>query len=189
MHYDIVIFGTKDTTIEMIKYLMETLHKPIDLLVTVSEKVAQSVDIAGYARANDAADRYGIRLFSTDSYSLNDENSNLFFSENTFGIGVSLGWQRLIPVSILNRFKVGIYGFHGSCGYLPFGRGRSPLNWSLLLGDKRFILNLFKYDQNADSPNIFQNMIFEIKQNLFPLSEYVFKTKLPRRAAGPCVTN
>lgn len=73
-----------------------------------------------------------------------------------------MGWQRLIPPEVLNQFAAGIFGFHGSCGYLPYGRGRSPLNWSIIEGDTRFILNLFRYDERADSPNVYQNRMFEI---------------------------
>lgn len=72
------------------------------------------------------------------------------------------GWQRLIPKSVLDRFAYGIYGFHGNAGYLPFGRGRSPLNWSIILGDTRFNLNLFCYDEKADSPNVFATEMFSI---------------------------
>lgn len=165
MNYKIVLFGTKDTTIEMIKFIAETLGEQIDLLVTVSDKVTQKVDIAGFASVDETAGKYGIEVFKSDAYSLNDEKCKAFFSENTFEIGICMGWQRLIPALVLERFKEGIFGFHGSCGYLPFGRGRSPLNWSLLLGDKRFVLNLFKYDENADSPNVFSNVIFEINEH------------------------
>jgi UDP-4-amino-4-deoxy-L-arabinose formyltransferase/UDP-glucuronic acid dehydrogenase (UDP-4-keto-hexauronic acid decarboxylating) len=63
---------------------------------------------------------------------------------------------------VLDAFPYGIYGFHGNSGYLPFGRGRSPLNWSLLLGDTRFNLNLFRYDEKADSPNVFATEMFSL---------------------------
>ena len=82
--------------------------------------------------------------------------------ENEFEIAVSMGWQRLIPKYVLDKFAYGVYGFHGNCGYLPFGRGRSPLNWSMIQGDTRFNLNLFRYDENADSPNVFATEMFSI---------------------------
>lgn len=73
-----------------------------------------------------------------------------------------MGWQRLIPKDVLDKFQYGVYGFHGNCGYLPFGRGRSPLNWSIIQGDTRFNLNLFRYDENADSPNVFATEMFSL---------------------------
>lgn len=101
-------------------------------------------------------------MHEADSYFLTDEKTQTFLQENEFDIGISMGWQRIIPASVLERFRYGIYGFHGNCGYLPFGRGRSPLNWSIILGDSRFNLNLFRYDEKADSPNIFATEMFSI---------------------------
>lgn len=111
---------------------------------------------------NVVVQKYGIELFKTCSYSLTDKEAVDFFEQNIFDVAISLGWQRLIPKSVLDAFKFGVFGFHGSCAYLPFGRGRSPLNWSLLLGDRRFILNMFKYDKEVDSPNIFSSKTWEI---------------------------
>lgn len=107
-------------------------------------------------------EKYGIPVHEADSYFLTDEKTQGFLDENEFDIGISMGWQRLIPPSVLEKFKLGIYGFHGNCGYLPFGRGRSPLNWSIILGDTRFNLNLFRYDEKADSPNVFATEMFSI---------------------------
>ena len=46
--------------------------------------------------------------------------------------------KRLIPIDILEQFSVGAFGMHGSSMDLPLGRGRSPLNWSLIEGRKFF---------------------------------------------------
>ena len=107
-------------------------------------------------------EKYGIPVHEADSYFLTDEKTRKFMQENEFEIGISMGWQRLIPQSVLDCFRYGIYGFHGNSGYLPFGRGRSPLNWSVILGDTRFNLNLFRYDEKADSPNVFATEMFSI---------------------------
>ena len=37
-----------------------------------------------------------------------------------------------------------------------------PLNWSIILGDTRFNLNMFRYDEKADSPNVFATEMFSI---------------------------
>ena len=36
------------------------------------------------------------------------------------------------------------------------------MNWSIIQGDTRFNLNLFRYDENADSPNVFATEMFSI---------------------------
>ena len=43
------------------------------------------------------------------------------------------------PEEILNTLSIGALGLHGSADMLPKGRGRSPMNWSLIEGKKRFL--------------------------------------------------
>jgi len=161
MNYKVVIFGVKDTTEEIVEFIQNKICK-VDLVVTIDKCVLKGNQVAGYKGLGFLTEKYGIPVFETKSYGLNDEETAKFFAENEFEIGISMGWQRLIPEQVLASFKEGVFGFHGSCAYLPFGRGRSPLNWSVISGDSRFVLNLFQYDKNADSPNVFANEMFQI---------------------------
>lgn len=163
MNYKVVLFGVKDTTKTMIEYIQNNIGK-IDLVVTIDDSSVDTSNISGYESLESIAVKYGIEVFKVTSYSMLDDKTKGFFDSNIFDIAISMGWQRLIPEYVLNAFKYGIFGFHGSCAYLPYGRGRSPLNWSLIHGDNRFILNLFKYDKNADSPNVFTKRMFEITE-------------------------
>lgn len=161
MKYKVVVFGVKDTSENIVSFIQETIC-PVDLVITISPEVTKKNQVSGYKGLSVLTKKYGIPVHEADSYFLTDEKTQKFLSENEFDIGISMGWQRLIPPSVLEKFKFGIYGFHGNCGYLPFGRGRSPLNWSIILGDTRFNLNLFRYDEKADSPNVFATEMFSI---------------------------
>lgn len=161
MNYKVVVFGVKDTSENIVSFIQENIC-PVDLVITISNEVTKKNQISGYKGLSVLNEKYGIPVHEADSYFLTDEKTQKFLAENEFEIGISMGWQRLIPASVLDKFKYGIYGFHGNCGYLPFGRGRSPLNWSIILGDTRFNLNMFRYDEKADSPNIFATEMFSI---------------------------
>ena len=161
MKYKVVVFGVKDTSENIVEFIHNTIC-PVDLVITISPEVTKKNQVSGYKGLSALTDQYGIPVHEADSYFLTDEKTQSFLRENEFDIGISMGWQRLIPKSVLDCFKYGIYGFHGNCGYLPFGRGRSPLNWSIILGDTRFNLNLFRYDEKADSPNVFATEMFSI---------------------------
>lgn len=161
MKYRVVVFGVKDTSENIVEFIRDTIC-PVDLVITISPEVTKKNQVSGYKGLSVLTEKYGIPVHEADSYFLTDEKTQDFLRENEFDIGISMGWQRLIPASVLDRFRYGIYGFHGNCGYLPFGRGRSPLNWSIILGDTRFNLNLFRYDEKADSPNIFATEMFSI---------------------------
>ncbi len=164
MHYKVVVFGVKDTSENIIDFIEKELCK-VDLVITIAPKVLEHNQVSGFKGLSFLTDKYGIPVHEADSYFLNDEKTQKFISENTFDLGIVMGWQRLIPKEVLDAFKSGIYGFHGNCGYLPFGRGRSPLNWSMILGDTRFNLNLFRYDEHADSPNVFATESFQINEH------------------------
>ena len=164
MNYKLAIFGVKDTTEEIVEFIHNKIRK-IDVIITIHPDVLKGNHVAGFKGLKIFEEKYGIRVFEARSYSLNDEETVAFFKENNFDIGISMGWQRLIPGQVLNAFSKGVFGFHGSCGYLPYGRGRSPLNWSVINGDSRFILNLFRYDEAADSPNVFANRMFAITEH------------------------
>lgn len=161
MNYKVVVFGVKDTSENIISFIHENICK-VDLVVTISPNVTKNNHVSGYKGLSFLTDKYGIPVHEADSYYLTDDKTQAFMQTNTFEIGICMGWQRLIPKSVLDRFEFGVFGFHGNAGYLPFGRGRSPLNWSMILGDTRFNLNLFKYDEKADSPNVFATEMFSI---------------------------
>lgn len=161
MKYRVVVFGVKDTSENIVTFIQEQIC-PVDLVITISPEVTKKNQVSGYKGLSFLTEKYGIPVHEADSYFLTDEKTQKFMQENEFDIGISMGWQRLMPKSVLDCFKYGVFGFHGNSGYLPFGRGRSPLNWSIILGDTRFNLNLFQYDEKADSPNVFATEMFSI---------------------------
>lgn len=161
MKYELTIFGVKDTTENIARFIHENI-RPVNLIVTINSSVTAKNQVSGYKGLDILTEKYGIPIFEADHYGLTDEKTQAFFAENEFALGISMGWQRLVPKSVLDRFQYGVFGFHGNSGYLPFGRGRSPLNWSILLGDTRFNLNLFQYDEKADSPNVFATEMFSL---------------------------
>ena len=154
MKYKVVVFGTKQST----AYLINKFKDDIDLVVTVNN--TKSYNIAGKGDVIGTANDNNIECYSTDDYTL--KSCKEFFENNEFDIGISYGWQRLIPNSILTKFKHGIFGTHASPLGLPYGKGRSPLNWSIIRDFRQVYFNLFKYEVKADSGMIYSKTKFEI---------------------------
>ena len=90
-------------------------------------------------------------------------------------MAIVVGWQRLIPKNILSKFKVGVYGFHASPIGLPYGKGRSPLNWSIILGYDHVYNHFFKYNEFVDDGEVFSNTKIEITKwdNIFTLKSKI----------------
>jgi methionyl-tRNA formyltransferase len=162
MNYNVVMFGNKSTTTQFIEYIHHQLI-PIDLIVSV-DTAKYEHSISGFSPVAELSKELGIPSLIVKDYSLLSVECEDFFSSNGFDLGISVGWQRLIPQAVLNRFATGVFGFHGSPGHLPYGRGRSPLNWSVIKGHTRFLNNLFMYNELADRGGIHSTKAFEINE-------------------------
>ncbi len=159
----IKLFGCKDTTLFVAKFLRD-LEIVIDL-VTISPEQGDKNEVAGYLDLSSEKQMFN-SIYMASSYSLSDKNDlNYFDKDNDLNIGICIGWQRLIPANILDKFSIGIFGMHGSARDLPYGKGRSPLNWSIIENRKWFNTNLFKYNKGVDSGPIIDKATFSINEN------------------------
>lgn len=158
---NIHLFGCKDTTLHLARFL-----KGLDLginLVTISPELAAKNQVAGYEDLTNFPSLFS-SIYLANSYSLDlDDVVNLTNSQE-LSLGFSIGWQRIMPKDLLEAFHVGVFGMHGSARDLPFGKGRSPLNWALLEGRTIFHTNLFCYDSGVDSGPILDSSTFSIHQ-------------------------
>lgn len=158
----IAVFGCKTTTRFILEALAEN-HK-VSHLITINQNLGEKNKVADYSDLRDIADQLKINVYRAESYNLKDpediQNINLMKIDLAFVIG----WQRLIPVEILENISIGIFGMHGSSMNLPLGRGRSPMNWSILEDRKFFYTNLFKYDAGVDSGDILDTFLFSIRK-------------------------
>lgn len=167
MKYKVVIFGVKTETQELINKFQDN----IDLVVTLNEDEKSKYHISGV----DNLCSQGIEFFHSDNYSLKSDLCDDFFTHNQFDIGVVVGWQRLIPQNILENFKHGIFGFHASPLGLPFGKGRSPANWSMILGFEQVYSHFFQYNEKADDGFIYSTKKLDILpwDNIFTLKQKI----------------
>ena len=159
------VFGNKNTTTELLSELLRSSVE-VNHLVTLSSDKASVAKISGQDETLISfAESHGISVFSPENYSLRSDKDIRFFQRNRFDLGLCTGWQRIIPQPIIDSFRHGIYGWHGSGFEFPNGRGRSPLNWSLRLGMDRVYHNLFRYAYGADDGMVYETEIILIDQD------------------------
>jgi methionyl-tRNA formyltransferase len=156
----IAVFGCKSTTEVLLKCLL-ALGK-VDALITIDPEKGKHFEVADYNDLRDFASLHDIHVYSAEKYSLKSDTDYQTISDLNIDLAFVMGWQRLIPGPILEQFSVGAFGMHGSAANLPKGRGRSPMNWSIIEGKKSFYTNLFKYDAGADSGNVLDFVKFTI---------------------------
>lgn len=156
----IAVFGCKATT----RFLLGNLDIPYPIrhLITINPEAGQKHDVADYADLRETAAQKGIQLYQARYYSLKHPDDQTYIRSLNLDIAFVMGWQRLIPEEVLSGLRVGAFGMHGSSMNLPLGRGRSPMNWSIIEGRRVFYTNLFRYDPGVDSGDIADTFKFEI---------------------------
>lgn len=159
-NYKLTLFGVKETT----KIIAEYLHQngvKVDLIVSIDPSLVEKNNISDYTHLKTTATTIGADYYATTDYTLKHLPDD-FFKSNTFEIGIVYGWQRLIPPTIMSKFNKGLFGFHASPALLPKGRGRSPLNWGIILGKTALYNHLFRYVADADAGDIYAITKFQI---------------------------
>ncbi|PUE63763.1 methionyl-tRNA formyltransferase [Arcobacter caeni] len=159
----ICMVGCHEAGKDIIEYLLDN-NITIEYFVILNLEQAIEHEISGYYDFSIIAQNYNIPVYYPKSFNLKDEEDYNFFKKHKFDLIIQGGWQRLIPKTILDTFSIGAIGVHGSANFLPYGRGRSPLNWSLIEGRKRFIMHLFLMKAGADDGDVFDYEQFDINE-------------------------
>lgn len=136
----------------------------ISYIVSLLPEMAEKEKISGYYDYRQLANEFVIPVYNPEKYSLKSEKDLAFFKNNKFDLLLTGGWQRLFPEKVLKTLDIGGIGLHGSSEFLPKGRGRSPVNWSLIEGKKRFILHLFLMKPEADNGEVLDFQTFDINE-------------------------
>ena len=163
MNAKIVMCGCAEVGLNMLEYLFSKGVR-IDHFVSLTKTQARKNNVSGYVSFEKFAKRYNVPIYYPQRYSLKDSSDLNFFKKHKFDLLIIGGWQRLIPLQVLRQLKIGGLGIHGSSEFLPKGRGRSPINLSLIEGKKRFIIHLFLMTPGTDRGNIIDFDIFDINE-------------------------
>jgi methionyl-tRNA formyltransferase len=155
--------GCLQVGFDMLIDLIDSGIKP-DYIISISPEKASQQKVSGFADFSSLAADNNIPFYITNKYSLKSEEDELFFKQQSFDLIIQGGWQRLFPETILQTVKIGIIGVHGSSEFLPFGRGRSPLNWSIIEEKKRFLLHFFLIKAGVDDGDVFAVESFDINE-------------------------
>ncbi len=157
----IAVFGCKTTTGFILEALSE--KQKVSHLITIDENLGEKNKVADYCDLREIADKLKINVYQAESYKLKNSEDIKNIKSLKLDLAFVIGWQRLIPDEILQNISTGVFGMHGSSMDLPHGRGRSPMNWSIIEDRKFFYTNLFKYDAGVDSGDILDTFLFSIQ--------------------------
>lgn len=189
----LAIAGNQAATRDLAATLMREGYR-FDLIINCGPEKAHM--ISGYVDLATFAQEHDISLYRPKVYTLKSEEDQKGLLHYGIDAVILNGWQRLLPDWLLLNLRLGAYGMHGSSEPLPKGRGRSPLNWSLIEEKERFITHLLKLDVGVDSGYIVDALQFDINpwdtiESLYYKNEIaqfrLLKKHLPSILAGTVI--
>ena len=133
-------------------------------IVSLTPEQGDRYGVSGYQSAKPLAERHNVPLYYVEQYDLETDRDRGHFQETDGDLLIVNGWQRLVPEDILRMFDRGALGVHGSADGLPKGRGRSPMNWSILEGMDRFLLSVIQLEEGTDEGAIVDTRKYEVTE-------------------------
>jgi methionyl-tRNA formyltransferase len=161
---NISLLGSKGTTYDLLNQFIESKTIKINSVFSLHPEVAKKNNVAYYfgEKIESICNGYEIDFLYLRNYSMKDKEELEKIKAHKIDLLLVIGWERIIPSELLESLNFFACGMHGSFFGLPKGRGRSPLNWSLINGYNKFITYLFKYDIHADNGPIIGFKVFDI---------------------------
>ncbi|MHC4871927.1 MAG: methionyl-tRNA formyltransferase [Planctomycetota bacterium] len=156
---EIYILNTLETCISSIDILKE--HLNVRGIIGLSEK-KETDNISGYKYLKNYCENNNLNFIEVESYSLSEGLDKKKLLSLKIDILIVAGWQRLIPSWLIDHCKLCAIGSHGSAHGISSGRGRSPQNWALIMGQQEFFISIFKIDNGIDSGLIIDTKQFNL---------------------------
>ena len=168
---NVVVFGCRFNTLDFLNFL-DKKKFVIKKIITINSAVANKNKVSGYINLSSFKE-YKKKILISDRYDLKDQRITNYFKNKKIDLGISIGWQRIVPLNILDSFKRGVLGMHCSYLKLPNGKGRSPINWTIIKGYKYLFVHIFKYTAKFDEgPILFRKKILiHNDENIFSIQQ------------------
>jgi methionyl-tRNA formyltransferase len=158
---DFVVLGCLEETRDTLRHLARLGVLP-DRLIGLRAEEARRQKVTNYVDLHPVARGLNVECSEVGSYGLKDGADIELFRTLSPAILAVVGWQRLLPEVVLSTVRVAALGFHGSCQMLPWGRGRSPINWSIIEGRDRFALHMFVLTPGVDDGDVLGVQLYDI---------------------------
>lgn len=155
------------------KLLTEILLNKLDIAGIIG------LDDSGRDKTNefydytDLCEKNRVPYIRLKTYNISDSDDIAILEGLDIDLIIVASWQRLLPEWLINKCSVGVIGAHGSHAGISMGRGRSPQNWALLLGERQFIFSIFWIEPGTDNGAVIDTCEFEYSPTDTIMTSYV----------------
>ena len=139
-----VVFGYGDIGARCLAVLLDA-GLEVPLVVTHRDDPAET---RWYASVFDFSTKKNLHVLADPESEIVEKETKSISPDLIF----SFYYRSMLPISVLQRAKHGAYNMHGSL--LPKYRGRAPLNWAILHGEKETGVTLHEMVEKPDAGGI-----------------------------------
>ncbi len=157
---NIVFMGTPDIAADSLKALISAGHK-ISAVFTKPDKPVGRKQIITPPPVKILAQENNIPVFQPET--LRDGEAYKILKEINPEIIVVVAYGKLLPKEILELTKYGCINAHASL--LPKYRGSSPIQWSIVCGEKKTGITVMQMDEGMDTGDIISRAELEIGED------------------------
>lgn len=139
--------------------VLERLYRAgfgVDRVVTLDP--SRAAETSGYVDFRPLAEAHGSQVLTCRD--INAPQTVTEIRAAAPDVVVVCGWQQILGRELLAVAARGTVGFHSSL--LPRYRGHAPVNWAILLGEKRTGATFLFLDHRADCGDIIDQEAFDI---------------------------
>jgi len=191
--------GCRSSSIDFFRFWKHNMPYNLDAFISIPSNVAYRNNVITdfYKNALDYSTKIkyirDIPFYLLETYNMSSEKDKSTLLKLGLDIIIVLDWQRLLPNWLLDSLSIGAFGVHSPSKLLPYGRGRSPINWSLIEGKSSLFVHLIKYSSGIDNGNIIDYSVVKISpqdncHTLYLKQTYLFckmlKDNLPKLLKG-----
>ncbi len=133
-------------------------HPAAEVCGVVTSTASEADRLAGAIDLAAQAERSGIAVHRTDD--INGAATVAVLRRWHPDLLVVAGWTRLLKPQVLELPRIGCLGFHASL--LPRDRGRAPVNWAIIRGDRVTGNTLMMLDAGTDTGDILDQVAVAI---------------------------
>lgn len=145
----IVFMGTPDFAVGCLDAIMGSQHEVVGVFTQPDKPVGRKKVLTPPA-VKVAALNYGLEVFQPINFKTNE---GLEILQNLKpDICVVVAYGKILPKSILEVAKFGCINVHASI--LPKLRGASPIQWSIVTGEKETGVSIMQLDEGMDTGDV-----------------------------------
>lgn len=144
--------------IPVLRRLLERKEPVVAVLTLRPEFAGRKSGAADYASL---CAEYRVPLYEIKN--VNDEEAVKLLQSLALDLLFVIGWTQILRAAALRTARLGVIGAHASL--LPHNRGRAPVNWALIRGEKQTGNSLMWLAEDVDGGDL-------IDQTVIPITAY-----------------